>query len=719
MVSAGVYLNTLSNGFVYDDEFQILENPWIKDVRYIPEIFLSNVWAFRWGVASNYYRPLLHIIFMIDYHIFGFKPWGFHLINIIFHAGISALVFLIAFMLNHPTRREKKSTPPLLGEDKGEGKYSLLLPLIATILFAAHPIHTEVVAWVSGIPELSFTLFYLLSFYFYIKADDEYGKHFMLSILFFFLSTLCKETALTLPILLIAYDYSSSQSHDPSSAWVPRNLKSHMMRYLPYIIVAGIYFTLRTNAIGGFAPQKAHPELDNWQYFINIFPLFIQYLEKLILPINLNVFYVFHPISSIMEPKGIINIALALIFISFVYILRRNRIIFFSLLWIAIPILPVLYIPALGDNTFAERYLYLPSVGFVILSSMAIEKIYQMQIFKQATLPAIISILTIVTGLYSAGTIMRSAVWKDGYSLWIDTVKKSPDGAEIHNNLGIVYTNQGRLDEAIKAFTIALRLKPDYAKAHYNLGVAYSEKGLLEKTISHFEVVRKLEHNALEVYESMNMLGVTYYNKGLIDKAIEHYKVAVRLKPNFPEAHYNLGVAYYDKGWTDKAMEHYLIALKIRPGYAEAHYGLGNIYYNNGQLYEAIKEHTTALRLKPDYAEAHNNLGNVYYNQGLLDKAIKEYMIALRLKPDYTEALNNLGNIYYYQNRLEEAIQEYTKALKSKPDYTEAHYNLGLAYWNKGLEDMARKEFEIALKLRPSFIQAQQAIESLRREPKP
>ena len=185
IVSFGVYLNTMWNGFVYDDEFQVLENPWIKDVRYIHDIFLSHVWAFQGvGWVSNYYRPMMHIILMIDYYLFGLKPWGYHLINIILHAGVSVLVFLIASMLiNHPGSREKRLSPPFTGGEKGEGEYNLLFPLIAAILFAAHPIHTEVVAWVSGIPELSFTLFYLLSFYFYIKADDEYGKHFILSIL--------------------------------------------------------------------------------------------------------------------------------------------------------------------------------------------------------------------------------------------------------------------------------------------------------------------------------------------------------------------------------------------------------------------------------------------------------------------------------------------------------------------------------------------------------
>src|SRR3989338_389902 len=100
IVSIGVYLNTLPNEFVYDDEGQVLKNLWIKDIRNIPEIFLSNVWAFiDKEYLSNYYRPLMHMIYMIDYYIFGLKPWGFHLTNIIFHAGVSVLVFIIASML--------------------------------------------------------------------------------------------------------------------------------------------------------------------------------------------------------------------------------------------------------------------------------------------------------------------------------------------------------------------------------------------------------------------------------------------------------------------------------------------------------------------------------------------------------------------------------------------------------------------------------------------
>ena len=117
IISIGVYLNALSNEFVYDDKFQVLNNPWIKNIRYIPEIFLTNVWAFVGEEnLSNYYRPLMHIIYMINYHIFGFKPWGFHLTNILLHGGVSVLLFLLlSVLINQSHDLNSKFHPEQVG----------------------------------------------------------------------------------------------------------------------------------------------------------------------------------------------------------------------------------------------------------------------------------------------------------------------------------------------------------------------------------------------------------------------------------------------------------------------------------------------------------------------------------------------------------------------------------------------------------------------------
>jgi hypothetical protein len=266
-VSLGVYINALFNGFVYDDLYLVLENQWIRDVTYIPDVFTSALWSFSPKLIhspQNYYRPMIHVIYMIDYHIFGLEPWGYHLTKILFHAGVSVLVFLITLTVFN----QCKENGYLFEHKPGH----LYLPLLAALLFAVHPVHTEAVS--VGTAEVSFTFFYLLSFYLYIKKDVLSGNRFILSLSLFFLAALSKETALTLPFLLVLYDYH-----------VRKGVSSHgdkLMRYVPYLLVAGLYMGLRIYALSGIAPRGGVHNLTGFQYFINIFPLFAQQLYKLI-----------------------------------------------------------------------------------------------------------------------------------------------------------------------------------------------------------------------------------------------------------------------------------------------------------------------------------------------------------------------------------------------------------------------------------------------------
>ena len=147
-MSFGVYFNALFNGFVSDDNLQLLNNPWIKHLKYIPQILTSNFWGFQ-GEDTNLYRPLPYVFYTIVYHILGFKAWGFHLLNVLLHTGVSILVFLIGSRLF--TKRRAASTSPLV-------------PFLGAILFATHPVHTEAVTWIGGIMDVSFTFFFLLSF---------------------------------------------------------------------------------------------------------------------------------------------------------------------------------------------------------------------------------------------------------------------------------------------------------------------------------------------------------------------------------------------------------------------------------------------------------------------------------------------------------------------------------------------------------------------------
>ena len=293
-VTLAVYSNTLGNGFAYDDNYQLLGNPWIKDVRFIPEIFSNNVWGFR-GEITNYYRPMMYVIYMLTHYLFGIAPWGFHLVSAVLHAGSSVLVFLIARIL--------------FSKYKSPSKY-LSIPLMAAVLFAVHPIHTEAVDWVSCVPELSYSLFCLLSLYLYLRSDNRFTTGYYLSVVAFFVGTLCKEPAITLPGLLIAYDLLLNKKK-PEFRFI-------LKRYALFVLAASAYMALRFYVLGGNMVPRQHGE---YSHYGNSFIIFVTYLKKLILPINLKLFYSFKPAQSLLEASAFTSVLLTAVLV--VYFLCR------------------------------------------------------------------------------------------------------------------------------------------------------------------------------------------------------------------------------------------------------------------------------------------------------------------------------------------------------------------------------------------------------------
>jgi len=250
---------------------------------------------------------------------------------------------------------------------------------------------------------------------------------------------------------------------------------------------------MRFNALGQFAPDRGHTDLSVYQCVINVFPLFIQYLGKLLFPVNLNASYVFHPLDSLLEAKGILSLicAAGVVIASFIAF-QKNKVAFFSILLVVVPLLPVLYIPVLIVNIFAERYLYLSSAGFVILPALLL-------FWVTRTYPQMAAVLTvgfvILMGLFFIGTVDRNAVWKDDYTLWSDTVKKSPDGAVAHLNFGQAIQVRGDRDGAIEHYRISIRLDPNDPVAHFDLGLAFFLKGRMDLAVEQFRIVLSQDAN--------------------------------------------------------------------------------------------------------------------------------------------------------------------------------------------------------------------------------
>jgi tetratricopeptide (TPR) repeat protein len=232
-----------------------------------------------------------------------------------------------------------------------------------------------------------------------------------------------------------------------------------------------------------------------------------------------------------------------------------------------------------------------------------------------------------------------------------------PKAFIVWNILGLATSQIGMLDEAIRAYNQAIKLKPDYADAYINMGVILKAQGKLAQ-------------------------------------AIEAYKKSITIDPNYVEAFINMGNALQDQGKLDKAIEAYNKAILLKPDYADAYINMGLILHDQGKFDEAIEAYNKALTLKPNYAEAYSNMGNVQKDQGKLNHAISAYKKALTFKSDYAEAYSNMGNALHDQGKSEEAIKSYKQAIKLKPNYAEAHQNLSLTLLQSGRLEEGLAEYE-------------------------
>lgn len=540
LISIGLYLPTLEYGFVYDDKFQILDNKWITDVKYIPDVFSSSVWSFDSGATSNIYRPLMHVIYMLEYYLFGLKPWGYHLVNILLHALNTVIVFLLSshILKNHQKTTEKKPAGTEEIEQRQpdfSGTFSKITPaFFAAFFFATHPINTETVAWIGTLPELFMTAMYLSSFFLYITCSPGFNLRFIFSLVLFLIAVLFKETALTLFLVILLYDYYR---------WNIISVLKRYKRYTPYLLIIAGYMALRIHALGGVTVRE-NARMGVEQLILNFFPLFLQYTKKLLLPFDLKAIYVFLPVNSLSEWIVIGAIAFTFMYMTFWYISKKRDIIFFlSLTFIFTPLIPIYYLPAMRDTVFAERYLYLSSFGFAILISYIMGKasLYlshgrhnRVKINRGFT---VLSLMILLVFIILSGK--RMPVWESDFTLWSDTVKKSPYSSIAHNDLGIALGKRGRIKEALHHLSESLKIEPDNAETYNNFGIVLFASGRTEDAVFKFSEAIRIDPNLARAHYN---LGFVLVEQKKIDNAIFHFKEALRIQPDYPKARYRLGV---------------------------------------------------------------------------------------------------------------------------------------------------------------------------------
>lgn len=648
-VSALLYINSLSNTFVYDDVYIITENYFIKSLGNLPKLFQRD-YLFLSGELS--YRPVVTLTYFIDYAIWQLNPLGYHLTNIILN---TINVFLFYCLIKSISKKH-------------------IVSVLATLLFLSHPLLTETVNAVCYREDILASIFFLLAFIFFIKVRVPFSKkeislqqtntrfifYYFLSCASYCLALFSKEMAITLPILLVLFDLlylrqdsMKALSTSPRSIRVARRVPF----YAGYIVVAGFYLFIRFVAFKNlFKTITVSPS-----NVVTMTKVVASYIKLLFIPLNLNADYCV-PYSRYLSLSFILS---ALFIASAVIIIirfhRHNKPITFFTLWFFITLLPVLGIIPIG-NIMAERYLYIPIMGFCGVTGC----ISANYLSQRKGLPIVVG--TILLGM-QIGVVYRNGVWQDDSTLWSYTYNREPNSARACSNLGNTWFKNQRYEDAIHLYKRSLAFPYSYPFIHYNLAVAYEKVGQVDKAIEAYKASITRHNDNTLAYTN---LGTIYHKQGLYDMAIEAYKQALTNNPYFPLSHNNLGNTYERIGDSEKALAEYREALKIDDTYADAHNNLGAVYLKKGIPDKALVEFQKATQLNPDHRDAHYNLGIAYAGKGLYGEAIHELNLAIKYNPTDYSAYRDLGILYFtYEKDIKKSLYYLHESLRLTHDPVE------------------------------------------------
>lgn len=501
IVSFLLYFPTLQNGFVYDDNEQIINNRYIKDIRNIPEIFSSSVWSFREVFCDKdyYYRPLMHLFYMAEYHFFQDDSYGYHLLNVILHALNGFLLFLFIYFFlkaneNHIWKQSERKRGSM-------GAVSFL----GALIWSLHPINSEAVNWVAALPELLLLLFFLGSFYFYILFEKkEKIIYKIFSLILFILSLLSKETAMVIPFVFFVYSFIFSGSRITDH--ILAKTKSWLRKNFCYLIVLIAYLLLRRYILGSFLLGTGDNSiLALMLFYANAPDIFIQNISNVILPWKLSLFHSYRFtseralfISSIffISPFIYMFFAQNIVFDFRSFKPEVNRIYYFSFFLFMLPLLPATN-PFLGNFVLSERYLYVSSIGFALgISFMGWNMLNFLFKKESKTTRSFFLLIGVIIIIFGVIVIERNSQWRDDCSISQDAVQKYPLAMLGHERLGTYYCDSGNMSGCEEEFAKAIELHQFDGESkiniqgnyHYILGKSYLKHKEYEKAGYYFNL---------------------------------------------------------------------------------------------------------------------------------------------------------------------------------------------------------------------------------------
>lgn len=584
VISFAVYANTLKNDFALDDYFFIKGNTYVtKGITAVPALFSTPHMKGSSNYSNDTYRPLSLVVFAVVYQFFGANPVAYHFLNILLFAGCVIILFL--FLDNF---FERKKT---------------VVAFIASLLFALHPIHTEVAANCKSLDELLCFFFAFFSFIVFIKYAES-GKMTLLisgSVLFL-LSFLAKETVVTYTALIPLVLFLHRNRNKKRNTWIT----------VAILLVTSICIIVRYSVLNFYhANYSAIAFIDNplcneglsFESRIATTVLILGYYIKLLfIPYPLMCDYTCNSIPYVhfSDPWVLVSLA-AYIFLIFFGIKRllanRKDLFGFCILLYLIPISLFSNLLFFIGSNMAERFLFFPSVGFCLFAAVLIEKWYGSAAATSPVIrksPKVLGIMIPVMLAYAVITINRNGEWMDNYTLYKADIEKSPDNCrlnfflgyetlkKIHSDPNDPYQKQ-ILTEAIAYLERALEIYPDYENAHTELGRAYYIGGNYDLAEMHEKKALLLNPQNTDI--KVKLAGV-YQIKKQYAKSIEIYKEVLAADPDNLLANFSIAVCYANLQNYGPAIVGLKKAIELNPsfnGYTSFYY-LSKIYKNMGMM---------------------------------------------------------------------------------------------------------------------------------------
>jgi hypothetical protein len=552
LITLALYARTVRYQFLnYDDEDYVTHNLHVQE-----GLTRASMWWALTSLDASNWHPLTWLSLQLDAEIFGLNyPGGFHLTSVALH-GLN--VVLLYWFLQKTTRLAWRSA-------------------FVAALFGWHPLRVESVAWVAERKDVLSGLFWLLTMLAYARyAFRPSAGRYLLPIILFAAGLLAKPMLVTLPLILLLLDYWPLGRIGPAACIPPPASRTpfpvgrlHLViEKLPFaaLSVASIAITLVAQQHG--SAINAISFSLRWR---NAVVSYVTYLRKMLLPVDLAVFYP-HPVNG-WPLSTVITAALLLIAITIFVLWCNGRWPYLAVgwFWYVIAMLPVIGLIQVGAQAYADRYTYLPMIGIYVMLSWGLADVLMAFRCPAAVTGALATVIVLAC---LATTSRQLEHWRDSVSLWRHTTSVTPPSYVGELNYGSALTEVDRRTGFLDNWPAAKL---------------------------HFERAMRLDPAPVTAYldYALGMARLADY-----PEAIRYFQKALAVRPKFPPAHNSLGKVLLDLGRKEEAIEQFRIAISLRPDYSMYHYNLGVAFREKGDLARAVQEFEEALRLDPHYLDA-------------------------------------------------------------------------------------------------------------------